>query len=69
MKNGLFGHGDLHPTFKSRIGDILLLPEDNLTFFYDHPRDKKFSMLGVHGGLSPDEILIPFAAARINDLR
>lgn len=68
LKDGLFGHGDLHAKFESRIGDILLLPEGNLTLYYERPHRKEFSMLGVHGGLSPDEMLVPFAAARISDL-
>jgi hypothetical protein len=68
LEDGLFGRGDLHTKFKSRIGDILLLPEGNLTLYYEQPRHKEFTMLGVHGGLSPDEMLVPFAAAKISDL-
>ena len=68
LKDGLFGHGDLHTRFKGRIGDILLLPERNLTLYYERPYRKEFNMLGMHGGLSPDEMLVPFAAVRISDL-
>ena len=68
LKDGLFGGGDVHTQFESRIGDILLLSERNLTLWYEQPHHKKFSLLSAHGGLSPDEILVPFAAARISDL-
>lgn len=69
VKKGLFGTGDLHQRFKSRTGDILLLPEDNLTVWYYQPGGKKVSLLGTHGGLTPDEMLVPFAVARISDLQ
>jgi len=69
LKKGLFGTGNLHPQFKSRIGDILLLPEKNLTLWYLQLGDRKLNLLGTHGGLSRDEMLVPFAAARISDLR
>jgi len=69
LRDGMFGRGDLHPRFESRLGDILLLPEGNLTLWYERPHRKEFSMLGMHGGLSPDEVLVPLAIARINDLQ
>lgn len=69
LRDGMFGHGDLHAKFRSRLGDILLLPEGNLTLWYERPYRKKFRMLGMHGGLSPDEMLVPLAVARISDLQ
>lgn len=68
LKEGLFGKGDLHKKFKSRIGNILILPHGNLTIWYEHFKDEKFDLLGMHGGLSPDEMLIPFAAAKASRL-
>lgn len=68
LRDGMFGHGDLHTKFESRLGDILLLPEGNLTLWYERPHHKEFSMFGMHGGLSPNEMLVPLAAARISDL-
>jgi len=68
FKDGLFGRGQPHREFKNRIGDILILPHGNLTLWYERPYHKRFTMLGMHGGLSPDEMLVPFAAARLSEL-
>ena len=68
LQDGLFGRGDLHKEFKSRIGDILILPQGNLTLHYERPYQRRFTMLGMHGGLSRDEMLVPFAAARVSEL-
>jgi len=64
LKEGLFGQGDLHKKFQNRVGNILILPRGNLTVWYEYFKDKKLNLLGTHGGLSPDEMLIPFAVAK-----
>jgi len=64
LEDGLFGKGKLHKKFRNRIGNLLILPYDGTTIWYEHIKDKKFDLLGMHGGLSPDEMLVPFAAAR-----
>jgi predicted AlkP superfamily pyrophosphatase or phosphodiesterase len=68
IKDGLFGLGRLHKRFRSRVGNILILPHKNYTVWYEHIKGKKFRLLGMHGGLSPDEMLVPFAAANLYDL-
>ena len=68
LKSGLFGSGRIHNEFESRIGDILVLPRGNRTLGYELPFRKKFTMLGMHGGLSPDEMLIPLAIANLRNL-
>lgn len=64
LKEGLFGTGRLHKKFRSRIGDILILPHGNSTIWYEHFKNKKFDLLGMHGGLTADEMLVPLAAAK-----
>jgi len=64
----MFGQGLLHKKFKSRVGDILILPYKNSTVWYEHFKDEKFDLRGMHGGLSPDEILVPFAVAKAASL-
>lgn len=64
LEEGLFGHGALHKKFKNRIGNILILPHGNSTIWYEHLKDEKFNLLGMHGGLSTDEMLVPFAVAK-----
>ena len=68
LEEGLFGQGDLHIKFKNRIGNILILPHGNSTIWYEHLKDEKFDLLGMHGGLSTDEMLVPFAVAKVDQL-
>ncbi len=68
ISKGLFGNGKPNKKFKSRAGDILILPYKGNSVWYHHLNGHKFDKLGVHGGLTKDEMLIPFAAARISDL-
>lgn len=68
LGRGLFGTGKLHQEFSSRIGDILILPHGRLTLWYSRPGHERFKLLGMHGGLSPDEMLVPFAAAKMSEL-
>jgi len=68
FEEGLFGQGDLHKKFRNRVGNILILPRGNSTVWYEHFKDEKIDLLGMHGGLSPDEMLIPFAVAKGNQL-
>lgn len=68
VKEGLFGKGVQHKKFKSRVGDILILPLENRTIWYEHIPGKKFSSYGAHGGLTPDEMVVPFAVANLSKL-
>ena len=69
LQQGLFGRGHVHKEFRSRIGDILVLPTGNLTLWYERPFEKRFTLRGMHGGLSADEAIVPLALARISNLR
>jgi hypothetical protein len=66
---GLFGPGGLSERAAGRIGDVLLLPKRNLSLVAPPepvdgvmPRSPAFK--GLHGGLSPDEALVPLLAVR-----
>ncbi|HLD22208.1 MAG TPA: alkaline phosphatase family protein, partial [Patescibacteria group bacterium] len=69
VKRGLFGKGRAHAQFQKRIGDILVLPKNSRTIWYEHTLGKKVWFLGTHGGLSPDEMLVPFLATRLSDIQ
>jgi predicted AlkP superfamily pyrophosphatase or phosphodiesterase len=69
MQRHLFGVGRLHPRFKPRIGNLMILPTDDRLIWFEHLKGKKFTLQGMHGGLRPDEMLIPFAAANLASLR
>ncbi|MEM5793277.1 MAG: alkaline phosphatase family protein [Candidatus Aenigmatarchaeota archaeon] len=67
IKRGLFGIGKPTKKFMERVGNVLILPYRNNTIWYKHT-NKKFDLLGHHGGLSKDEMLIPFAFCKLSDL-
>lgn len=69
LKQGLFGQEDLHKEFSNRIGNILILPHGNSTVWYKHPQTEKLNLLGLHGGLTAEEMLIPFAIAKAGKLQ
>ena len=69
LKKGLFGTGKPKDEFLSRIGNLLLLPHANHTVWYKHPMGRLFDLLGFHGGLNSDEMLVPFATAKISTLK
>ena len=67
IEAGLFGKvNKKHPQLRSRIGDILVLPKVGKTVWYHHPGQGEMKLLGQHGGLSKDEIKVPFGLLRIN---
>ncbi len=68
IKQGLFGQDALHKKFKSRVGDIAIVSRGRNTVWYKHWKGEKNRHFGSHGGLSPEEMLVPFAAARMSDL-
>ena len=61
----LFGVGKLHRRFKPRVGNLLILPTHDHLIWFEHRKGRKFRMRGMHGGLRPDEMLIPLAAANL----
>jgi len=62
---GLFGKSVLSQRFIDRIGDILILPDKKNTVWYKYSKDYEYSMLGHHGGLSKEEMLIPFGIFKL----
>ncbi len=58
-----FGLGERHPELARRIGDRVLLMQSNYTLKDWLPQEKRFELVGVHGGLSSDELLVPLIIA------
>jgi hypothetical protein len=56
LQRGLFGRGKLHRHTRDRIGDFVVLPEGRATL--ESPFSKTI-LKGRHGGLSPEEMLVP----------
>lgn len=60
---GLFGPGAPHPRLSDRLGDLLALARGHNYLWW---ADKENPLIGRHGGLTPQEMLVPFLAARLN---
>lgn len=72
-RRGLFGPVPLSPRASARIGDVLLLPRRNLQLYFQPPVEhvprplrlpEPPAFQGLHGGLSPEETLVPLLAIR-----
>ena len=63
LEAGLFGRGKMAPETPSRIGDLIALArgEASLHWGYKEPR-----LRGRHGGLTPEEMLVPLIAVRLD---
>ncbi|RDE51904.1 MAG: alkaline phosphatase family protein [Candidatus Accumulibacter meliphilus] len=61
---GWFGPPPYHRTLASRVGDYTLLMKDNWTIKDWLPGEKRYTMLGVHGGTSSSEMRVPLIAVR-----
>jgi predicted AlkP superfamily pyrophosphatase or phosphodiesterase len=57
---GLFGPGAQHARLAERVGDLLLIARGNAYWWWS---EKENQMHGRHGGLHPEEMLVPFLAA------
>jgi len=65
---GLFGIGKPIKRFLERVGDLLVLPYDNHTVWYEHIKGKKVYSLGYHGGLNENEMFVPFSVTKLSEL-
>lgn len=61
----LFGTGEPSGLFRRRVGDLVVVPRDR-SVWYD---ESGLAYVGMHGGLAPSEMLVPFAAARVDRLQ
>jgi hypothetical protein len=69
IKDGLFGLGAATRDFLDRAGNLLILPYRNETVWFEHFADRKFNLLGQHGGLNEEEMMVPLAIAQLSNLK
>ena len=69
IKEGLFGLGTVSTEFFDRAGNCLILPYRTETVWFEHFKDRQLSLLGHHGGLNEEEMLIPFAITKLSNLK
>ena len=68
LAKGLFGLESTSQRFLARAGDILLLPREEYNIWHKGFTKNPAKLKGIHGGLSQEEMLVPFISARLNDL-
>lgn len=61
--SGWFGLGEPHPQLAGRIGDRVLVMREDYTLKDWLPQERRFELVGVHGGLSDDELWVPLVVA------
>ena len=66
---GLFGDRDPSPTFERRLGDLVVTHRDLSVWYGGDVESDELELIGMHGGLAPEEMLVPFAAATLDRLR
>ena len=69
IKEGLFGINRPSRKFRRRVGNLMVLPHGSKTVWYRYRKGDSLDLRGHHGGLLPDEMTIPLAAARASDLQ
>jgi hypothetical protein len=69
IKDGLFGRGEIGKQFVDRAGNLLILPYGNETVWFEHFKDIQYNPIGQHGGLSPEEMVVPLAVTRLDNLK
>ncbi len=62
LDSGLLGPGRPHPALRDRIGDYAVFARQDAYWWW---QAKENYLLGRHGGLDPQEMLVPFLAVRI----
>lgn len=62
MESGLFGRGERHPALGDRLGDVVVFPGDRMYLWW---APGKNILVGRHGGLHEEEMLVPLLAARL----
>ncbi len=62
IQGGLFGPGPFHPGLRDRIGDLIAFAHDNAYLWW---AEKDDFMLGRHGGLHAEEMVVPILGARL----
>ncbi|MBN1147576.1 MAG: alkaline phosphatase family protein [Anaerolineales bacterium] len=63
LEAGLFGPGVPHPFVLDRLGEMIVVPHDNAYLWW---ANKDNPLAGRHGGLHPQEMLVPFLAAPLS---
>jgi len=64
VADGWFGPGAPHPSLIRRIGDYTLVMKENWTIKDWVPGEERHRQIGVHGGRSVDEMIVPLVVVQ-----
>lgn len=64
VAQGWFGPGAPHPRLADRVGHYALLMKESYAIRDRVPGDRRHPLIGVHGGTSAEEMLVPLIVAR-----
>jgi len=59
----LFGPGRMHPELYNRVGDVIMVARENNAFTYMYSGGEE-RLLGMHGGLTKEELYVPAVFVR-----
>jgi predicted AlkP superfamily pyrophosphatase or phosphodiesterase len=68
IKKGLFGLGTPTQRFIKRAGNVLILPLPHNLVWFEYGGTREYTLRGLHGGLSQEEMIVPLAFAALSDL-
>jgi predicted AlkP superfamily pyrophosphatase or phosphodiesterase len=68
VAQGLFGLNHPVPRFWKRAGNVLILPFPHQQVWFAPGGKREYHQRGMHGGLSQEEMIVPFAVAKLSDL-
>jgi cold shock CspA family protein len=69
IEQGLFGIGKAAEVFCERAGNLMVLPFANQTVWFEFSQGRKLELWGHHGGLSREEMVVPFGLAKLSSLK
>jgi predicted AlkP superfamily pyrophosphatase or phosphodiesterase len=62
VSKGLFGPGTPHPRLSDRLGDLIVAAHNDAYLWW---ADKENPLVGRHGGLSPEEMIVPLLSVEL----
>ena len=60
LEENWYGLGKQHPRLPDRVGDRVLLMQEKATLHDRLAQESAYQMVGAHGGMSADELWVPF---------
>jgi predicted AlkP superfamily pyrophosphatase or phosphodiesterase len=63
LRRGWLGPGEAHPALRDRLGDFVLIPRGRAILRDWLKGEKRYTHVGVHGGLSAAEMIVPLVVA------